>query len=207
MTAHTKTDKLETFLLNLMRGTGIEGITSLNFHQKVNYKISLFRPLITTSRINITLFCKKWFIPPWLDITNYNYNIKRNRIRNEIFPYFKKYLNNKYENHIFKFLKTCYYDNEYIKQRVNKLYIYLKNDYYVAINFCLLKEEHFAIQTRVLQLFIYHHLCILLDKQILIEIIKYINTNISNYYSKNAIKLRTIEIHLDQKWIYIALKI
>nr|YP_009392424.1 tRNA Ile-lysidine synthetase [Caloglossa monosticha]ARW60986.1 tRNA Ile-lysidine synthetase [Caloglossa monosticha] len=207
ITAHTKTDKLETFLLNLARGTGLEGATSLNLHQKLNYSLNLFRPLIFTNRINIAFFCKKWFLPLWSDISNYNYNIRRNRIRNEIFPYLKKYLNNKYENHFLKFLKTCYYDNEYIKQKTTKLYIYLKSDHYIAINFHLLKQEPFSIQVRILQLLIYHNLCVILNTKILIKVIKYININMIKKYSVSINSLQYLRLYLNIKWIYITLKI
>nr|YP_009392831.1 tRNA Ile-lysidine synthetase [Caloglossa intermedia]ARW61393.1 tRNA Ile-lysidine synthetase [Caloglossa intermedia] len=205
VTAHTKTDKLETFLLNLTRGTSLEGATSLSFHRKLNYNLNLFRPLISTSREDITFFCKKRFLPLWSDTTNYNYEIKRNRIRHEILPYLRKYLNNRYASHFIKFLKTCHYDNEYIKQKVNKLYIYLRSDYYISINFYLLKKEPFSIQARMLQLFIYHNFHLVANKKTLLKIIKYINTNNKEYRAADI--NNAINIRLCQNWMYVILKI
>lgn len=203
-TAHTKTDKLETFLLNLTRGTSIEGATSLNLHQKLTHNLNLFRPLIFTYRTEITFFCKKWFLPLWSDITNYNYNVKRNRIRNEILPYIKKYLNNKYENNFLKFLKTSYYDNEYIKQKIIRLYLHLKSNYYIAINCCILKKEPFNVQIRILQLLIYHNFCIIFDKKILLKVINDINISVINTYFIKINKVNDLKLYTNNKWLYIA---
>nr|YP_009397175.1 tRNA Ile-lysidine synthetase [Thuretia quercifolia]ARW66361.1 tRNA Ile-lysidine synthetase [Thuretia quercifolia] len=200
-TAHTKTDKLETFFYNLMRGTGIEGVTSLNLHRKYNSTLNIFRPLIKQNRININFFCRRWLLPIWSDTTNYNYSTSRNRIRNEIFPYLKKYFNINIEKNWLIFLHNCYYDNEYIKQKVIRLYLKNKHNTYIALKKSSIRKEHFTIQIKVLRLLIYHNFKIETSGNLLIKIINQINNKQSNYNVQIIYKF--IKFNINQNWIYI----
>nr|QCI04560.1 tRNA Ile-lysidine synthetase [Apoglossum ruscifolium] len=203
ITAHTQTDKIETFLYNLSRGTSLEGITSLNFYRRLNKHLNFFRPLVIKNRIELNFFCRQFFLPIWSDISNYNYSIKRNRIRNEIIPYFIKYLNKNSEYNLNKFLNICYYDNEYIKQKVIKLYIYSKHNTYIALNYTYINQEHITIQTRVFQLFFFHNFYIIINKKFLMKLINYINQkNQQNYI---IIQWQYINLNINHKWIYITL--
>lgn len=199
ITAHTKTDKLETFLLNLIRGTSIEGINSLTLHKQINQQIHLLRPLINENRDNITWYCRQNCLPIWSDTTNYNYKIKRNRIRFELLPYLRKYFNINIENNCNKFLTTCFYDNEYIKQNIIKLYTHIRHNKYIAINILDINKYHISIQTRILQLFFFHNFHILINKNILIKLIKIFNKQ----YSKKKIKWKYLEFHITYIWLCI----
>lgn len=201
ITAHTKTDKLETFLHNLSRGTSLEGATSLNIRRKINKKLHIFRPLIDQDRHKVIFFCRQNFLPIWSDITNYNYNITRNRIRNEIIPYLTKYINQKFEKNLTKFIANCYHDNEFIKQEVIKKYIEIKHHKYIALNYNLIKDEHIAIKTRILQLFMYHNSYICVNQYMVKKLITYIDLNKKN--TKNEFLWKHLKFNTQTKWIYI----
>jgi len=202
ITAHSKTDKLETFLYNLTRGTGIEGSTSLNFHRKLNKKISIFRPLIQENRSEINFLCRELFLPIWSDITNYNYNITRNRIRNEILPYLKKYLNKSIENNIINFLYSFYSENEYIKQQTFKVYFLSKHKNYIALKLFYIKKQNISLQIRILQLFIYHNFYIVITKKSLFHLINIIN-NVNTLKSDKKLHYKNVILFINNKWIYI----
>jgi len=202
ITAHTKTDKLETFIYNLIRGTGIEGIKGLNLYRKVNSKISILRPLIYENRLKINFFCRKWFLPIWSDTTNYNYHIIRNRIRHEIFPYIKKYLNKNFEKNIINFLYNFHYDNEYIKQQAFKIYLKIKHNKYIAIKTDCIKKQHIALQVKILQLFIYHNFYIIITKKLLFNLI----VNVYNIDDCKYIYYKNIIFCINDQWIYIKIK-
>nr|YP_009332764.1 hypothetical chloroplast RF62 [Membranoptera weeksiae]AIC36837.1 hypothetical chloroplast RF62 [Membranoptera weeksiae] len=204
ITAHTRTDKIETFLQKLIRRTSIEGATGLNLHRRLYKNINIFRPLISINRIQINFFCRQYYLPIWSDITNYNYYIQRNRIRNELIPYLKKYINQKAENNITHFLKTCYYDHEYIKQKIIKLYINNKDKNYIALNYQSIKKRHISIQTRIVQLFIYHNFYLLINHNILNKIINRINQKNRNIQS--IILWKHIAIYINNISIYIKFK-
>nr|QCI06335.1 tRNA Ile-lysidine synthetase [Dictyurus purpurascens] len=201
-TAHTKTDKLETFFYNLIRGTGMEGVTSLTLERKFNPNINILRPLIRKNRVNISFFCRKWLLPIWLDMSNQNYNTTRNRIRNEIFPYLKKYLNKNIEENWASFLHNCYYDNEYITQKVIKFYLQNKHKKYIALNKFFIKQEHFSVQIRILKLLIYHNFNIVSNKKLLIKLIDIINENNKKKFI-NQLIYKSIKFNINKYWIYI----
>lgn len=83
-TAHHADDNLETFLINLSRGTGLEGLSGI---PPVNGKI--IRPLLPFSRKEIFAYLREneW---PWQeDHSNADTKYLRNKIRHEIVPQLK----------------------------------------------------------------------------------------------------------------------
>jgi len=84
LTAHHADDNLETFLINLSRGTGLEGLTGI---PEVNETI--VRPLLPFSRDDIEAFAKqnKW---AWReDSSNASTKYLRNKLRHEVIPILK----------------------------------------------------------------------------------------------------------------------
>lgn len=199
ITAHTQTDKIETFFLNLIRGSTIEGATSLIINKRIHQQIYLFRPLISINRININSFCKQYFLPIWSDITNYNYNIQRNRIRYELIPYINKYFNPNFEINIINFLRNCYYDNEYIKKISIYEYMLNKHSKYMAINYLNINRNHLTIKTRVLQIFIYSSLYISTSAYLITKLVRKIQEN----KLKTQIKWNNIQFNISRGWLYI----
>ena len=84
LTAHHLDDQLETFLINLSRGTGIEGLTGIPAQ---NDKI--IRPLLPFSREEILAFADKNAISWREDSSNASTKYLRNKIRHEIIPILK----------------------------------------------------------------------------------------------------------------------
>nr|YP_009393465.1 tRNA Ile-lysidine synthetase [Bostrychia simpliciuscula]ARW62027.1 tRNA Ile-lysidine synthetase [Bostrychia simpliciuscula] len=202
ITAHTSTDKTETFFQNLIRGTSIEGLNSLNLQRKVNKNLYIIRPLINTSRDNIYWMCKKFFLPIWSDTTNYNYYIERNRIRNEFIPYLKTYFHKDIENRIEYFLKIYYYDNEYIKQSILKLYLNSIHNKYIALNYEKIQKQNFGLQIRTIQFFSFHNFYIFLNFKKLVKFLSNINKQKTNSY----IKYKNLKFHIINYWIYVSIQ-
>lgn len=84
LTAHHLDDQLETFLINLSRGTGIEGLTGI---PATNDKI--IRPLLLFSREEILAFAEENSISWREDSSNASTKYLRNRIRHEVIPVLK----------------------------------------------------------------------------------------------------------------------
>ena len=85
ITAHHLDDSLETFILNLSRASGIEGLTGI---KQLNDVIA--RPLLVFSKNEILNYAKANNIKWREDSTNKKNNYQRNQIRNEIIPLLKK---------------------------------------------------------------------------------------------------------------------
>jgi tRNA(Ile)-lysidine synthase len=84
-TAHHLDDNLETFLINLSRGTGLEGLTGIPAQ---NDKI--FRPLLPFSREEIENYAKENAIKWREDSSNSSDKYLRNKIRHTIAPILKE---------------------------------------------------------------------------------------------------------------------
>lgn len=82
--AHNKNDLVETFLLNLSRGTGIRGLSGI---KPRNDKI--VRPLLFAGRDQITMYAGNLNIQFREDSSNLEIKYKRNRIRHRIIPEFE----------------------------------------------------------------------------------------------------------------------
>ncbi len=80
-TAHNKNDSVETFILNLMRGTGIKGLTGI-----APGKGKLLRPLLFASREDIINFKNERDIEFREDTSNMETKYRRNKIRHDIIP-------------------------------------------------------------------------------------------------------------------------
>ena len=103
LTAHHADDNLETFIVNLSRGTGLDGLVGI---PSLNDKI--IRPLLTFSRQEIEDYAKENKIKWQEDSSNASDKYLRNKIRHHIIPQLKE-LNANFLN---SFLKTQKYLQE-----------------------------------------------------------------------------------------------
>ena len=89
-TAHTATDRTETFLLQLARGADLRGLCSLREQRPINEHepggIQLSRPMLTFQRQQTREICRALNLPIWNDPSNASASFARNRIRNEVLP-------------------------------------------------------------------------------------------------------------------------
>jgi tRNA(Ile)-lysidine synthase len=83
--AHNLNDNIETVLLNLVRGTGITGLTGM---KPVNNKI--IRPLLFASRDMISDYRNRYGIPFREDKSNADTKYHRNKIRHLVLPVLKE---------------------------------------------------------------------------------------------------------------------
>lgn len=89
--AHNANDNAETLILNLLRGTGIKGLTGMREIGNVPYgdETVLVRPLLTFTRDQIEGYARAHGIQWREDHTNSETEYKRNKIRNLVFPVFE----------------------------------------------------------------------------------------------------------------------
>ncbi len=113
-TAHHLDDQVETFLINLTRGTGLEGLTGI---PSQNDKI--IRPLLPFTRIEIEQYAKENNIKWREDSSNASDKYLRNKIRHSVIPILKE-INpsflasfQKTQNHL-KDAQSIVNDGEYI---------------------------------------------------------------------------------------------
>ena len=91
---HTRDDQLETILMNLMRGTGLDGLKGMEIISKVpppfdfdnSNELSIIRPMLNIAKTEINLYLTERDLPSVIDDSNNSSKYSRNRVRNELIP-------------------------------------------------------------------------------------------------------------------------
>lgn len=80
-TAHHQTDSVETFFINLLRGTGLSGLTGIPVQQD-----GVIRPLLFASRASLEAFARSEGLAWREDASNQTDRYLRNRLRHRLLP-------------------------------------------------------------------------------------------------------------------------
>jgi len=85
---HTADDRIETVLLNIVRGSGLRGLAALPPRDG-----RIIRPLIEVPRAMTGDYCRSEGLTPRYDSTNSDLRSRRNRVRAELIPYLEAFHN------------------------------------------------------------------------------------------------------------------
>lgn len=122
-TAHNNNDKVETILMNVLRGSGVSGLKGIE--AKRNNKF--IRPLIETSREEIEAYCEENKLEPRIDKSNNENIYTRNKVRNIVIPYIKQEFNPNILKTINRLSEVAIEESEYLNkvtvETFNKIYI------------------------------------------------------------------------------------
>ncbi len=140
VTGHTASDRAETLLYNLIRGSGADGLSALtwarpladfglrnsgeNLKSKIpnlQSKIYLVRPLLEITRSQTGQFCQEQKLPIWEDYTNQDLQYARNRIRSELLPYLETHFNPKAQQALAQTAELLRADVEYLELAASDL--------------------------------------------------------------------------------------
>ena len=93
---HTRDDQVETTLMHLLRGSGIQGLRGLKAAAPIPYGagedgIWVIRPLLEVTRQETGAYCTAHNLQPRTDTSNEQVRFLRNRIRLELIPLLRQY--------------------------------------------------------------------------------------------------------------------
>lgn len=86
LTAHTEDDQVETIFMNLLRGTGVDGIGGMSAIRFLEPNIRLGRPFLSISRQELHRWLDSSNTRSRIDKTNKDESLLRNWLRRRIFP-------------------------------------------------------------------------------------------------------------------------
>ncbi len=89
---HNLDDNVETFLMNLIRGSGLKGLSGMPVSRKEG-RFVVIRPLLEVSRDEIVGFLNKERLAYREDRTNLDVTFTRNRIRHKLLPHLEQEYN------------------------------------------------------------------------------------------------------------------
>ncbi len=116
-TAHTLSDKTETVLFNLTRGTGLKGAVGIPA-----VRDNIIRPLIDCTRQEIEQYCQANNIEYVTDQTNFEDIYSRNKIRLNVVPVLKS-INPSFERSLSRFSQESSEIYTFLTQLSDNLYI------------------------------------------------------------------------------------
>lgn len=115
ITAHHKDDVLETFLINLTRGTGLDGLTSI---PEINGNI--VRPLLPFTQNEILVYAAKNKLQWREDKSNSSIKYVRNKIRHKVIPILKE-LNPSLLETFYQTLNNLKASQQIVKDRIQNV--------------------------------------------------------------------------------------
>jgi tRNA(Ile)-lysidine synthase len=138
LTAHTLSDNAETFLLNLIRGSSSTGLSGIPIERN-----RIIRPFLFFKKKDTINYCKNYEVEFITDSSNLSRDYKRNKLRLDVVPEFKK-LNPKFEEIIFRTSNYLKEDNKFLftlaKEKLEKLRI---NSGFLSDGLCNLSDSLF----------------------------------------------------------------
>ena len=202
LTGHTATDRAETIIMNLARGTDLIGLSTLKEQRTLENNLVLARPLLIFTRNDTLEICKEFNLPIWIDPSNENINITRNKIRKEVLPIL---------NSIYKGADSR------IASLANRLESYTEDQQLfaqIAIKFCQGEVKNSLSRTKITDLtpsmrktILSNWLRILGVKRVTALQIEEMNNKISQNKTSGTIHLHgDFVLHWNKKTIYISSK-
>ncbi len=113
--AHNRNDRAETVLMNIIRGTGTDGLKGISY---VNGKI--IRPLLDVSRKEIEDYCRINSLGYRTDSTNLTDIYTRNKVRLKLIPYIDSEFGADIVGSLCRLADIAASDNEYLEEEARR---------------------------------------------------------------------------------------
>lgn len=152
--AHNLNDQVETVVMRLIRGSGVEGLGGIK-----PVRGNVIRPLLDVPRPLIEKYCDQNALEPVTDKSNFQPVYFRNRIRLELLPYLRDKYNNNIDRAVLGMAEILRQENDFLsqlsRQEFNRLASCISTD---RLEFCIadLFELHTALRRRVLRMAVEH---------------------------------------------------
>lgn len=199
--AHNKNDKIETIIMNLLRGSAISGLKGIEPIRDNKY----IRPLIECERQEIEKYCNDNKLKPRIDKTNFENDYTRNKIRNIVIPYIEKEFNPNIIETIDRLSQVATDESNYIESKAIEIYQNLlieKTTKQIVLKLKDFNKQNKVIKSRVILLSIKQLIGGTqgIEKIHIEDIIKLCNNNIGNKFlmpNKNVkILVKNKKIHI-----------
>lgn len=115
--AHNMNDQAETLMMRIIRGTGTEGLSGMDY---VRDGI-IIRPLLDASREEIENYCKTKGLNPRIDLTNLEPMYTRNRLRLELLPLLEEHYNKNILTSLIRLASIAREDKEFFDQQLKNV--------------------------------------------------------------------------------------
>lgn len=145
---HTADDRVETILMNIIRGAGAAGLAAMPARRG-----PIIRPCIETDRAMTGAFCAECGVTPFYDSSNRDVSHRRNRIRHELLPYLEAYHNRSVRAALLRLGDLARSEDGYMEELTEAFLrdIPIEPDSSIHIDRTRLAALHPALQRRVVR--------------------------------------------------------
>lgn len=162
VTGHTGSDRAETFLFNLIRGSGVVGLSSLDWRRPLRsdrlQSPDLVRPLLCLWRHETAEFCHQYRLPVWPDQTNQDLGHARNRIRQQLIPFLSTHFNPQVEDALVRTATILAAEHEVVTDLAAQIESQVVLGDPPGVKRLILQQQPTAIQRWVIFSFLREHL-------------------------------------------------
>ncbi|MDO5018457.1 MAG: tRNA lysidine(34) synthetase TilS [Lagierella massiliensis] len=142
---HHKNDDAETILLNLIRGSGSNGLSGIKPKNK-----EIVRPLLNLSKLEIKSYLHENKIPYVEDKTNFENDYIRNKIRNILIPTIEKDFNPNFVDALTRSSKILEEENDFLDKYVLDQLNICDSGFYSMLDIKNFSKYHLAVQRRII---------------------------------------------------------
>lgn len=167
-TGHTASDRAETLLYNLLRGSGADGLQALAWQRSLAPNVTLVRPILHLRRFETEQFCNQANLAIWHDSTNQDQRYARNRIRHSLLPLLQAEFNPNVEQTLAQTAELLQAEVEFLNHSTDLLYNQVAQSTGQPLNAAVpnsqrlyrlpLKAAPLALQRRVMRRFLMQEL-------------------------------------------------
>ncbi len=149
---HTADDRVETVLMNLLRGSGLKGLAGIP-----EVRGNIIRPLLRFSRSDLELFLNERNLDYRIDSSNKETKYLRNKIRHELIPFLKTY-NREISGNLLSLAEIADEEDQWMSERTHELYGQLVTTLNGAVSVGVDKfvNQPLALKRRLVREIFYH---------------------------------------------------
>lgn len=141
--AHNANDQAETIIMNMMRGTGIEGLCGIRSKREGG----IIRPILCLSRDEVELYCSSNNLEPRIDKSNLENIYSRNKVRLDIIPYMKENFNKDIINTLNRMGNLIQVDNDFLeKETLDNFKVYCSK----TSDALIISKEAFSLERAII---------------------------------------------------------
>ncbi|MEA4922973.1 MAG: tRNA lysidine(34) synthetase TilS [Eubacteriaceae bacterium] len=151
--AQNLNDQAETLLFRILRGTGTDGLSGIEYLRRDRTGFFIIRPLLDVARDDVEEYCRVHELQPRIDKTNNESVYTRNKIRLELLPYLEENFNENIRDAINRLCKIAREDTDFIWKKTEEAWkeVFISNTGGVcSLNREVMKDMPPAIRHRII---------------------------------------------------------
>lgn len=153
---HTRDDQVETIIMHVLRGAGIDGLRGLRPATAIPFGAEgnrwIIRPLLKITRWETAEYCRAVGLTPRIDSSNLQKGFLRNRIRLELIPLLRQY-NPEIDDILIRLSELAREDADFIEIQTDSIFnqIVSGEDDLICLDSGKLRSLPLSLQRRILR--------------------------------------------------------